>query len=161
MGTSQILAITHDAAPVRVSPNNHKLKKTLNYRGVIEESGASRAQQQTGKVRLPGVTGNTPAPTVARLPGVTGNTPAPTAVRLPGVTGNTTAPTTNVKNKVKGAALRSLSVNVMGERNGGTSCSFAKVNPARGLLTHNREKRTRRTKSGSTPPPNSHSLLRD
>ena len=61
----------------------------------MEESGGSRAQQQTGKVRLPGVTGSTPAPTVARLPGVTGNTPAPTTVRLPaGVTGNTTAPTT-------------------------------------------------------------------
>ena len=37
------------------------------YRGVVEKSGASRAQQQTGQVRLPGVTGNT-------------STPAPTAV---------------------------------------------------------------------------------
>ena len=29
----------------------------------MEGSGASRAQQQIGQVRLPGVTGNTPAPT--------------------------------------------------------------------------------------------------
>ena len=61
----------------------------------MEESEASRAQQQTGKVRLPGVTGNTQAPTAVRLPDVTGNTPAPTTVRLPaGVTNNTTVPTT-------------------------------------------------------------------
>ena len=37
---------------------------TSNYRGV-EESGATPAKQQTGQVRLPGVTGNTPAPTAA------------------------------------------------------------------------------------------------
>ena len=37
---------------------------TSNYRGV-EESGASHAEQQTGQVRLPGVTGNTPAPNAA------------------------------------------------------------------------------------------------
>ena len=46
----------------------------------MEESRASLAQQQTGQVRLPGVTGNTPAPTAVRLPGVTGNTTAPTIV---------------------------------------------------------------------------------
>ena len=28
----------------------------------MEKNGASRAQQQTGQIRLPGVTGNTPAP---------------------------------------------------------------------------------------------------
>ena len=91
---------SHDATPVRVSTSNHILYKPTapltNYRGVTEESEASRAQQQTGKVRLPGVTGNTQAPTVVGLPGVTENTPAPTTVRLPaGVTGNTTAPATN------------------------------------------------------------------
>ena len=29
----------------------------------MEKNGASRAQQETGQIRLPGVTGNTPAPT--------------------------------------------------------------------------------------------------
>ena len=48
----------------------------------MEESGASRAQQQTVQVRLPGVTGNTPAPTA-------------------------------VNNNTGGAALASVSVNVM------------------------------------------------
>ena len=47
----------------------------------MEESGASRAQQQTCQIRLPGVIGNTPAPTA-------------------------------VNNN--GAALASVSVNVMG-----------------------------------------------
>ena len=36
---------------------------TSNYRGVMEVNGAPLAQQQTGQVRLPGVTGNNPAPT--------------------------------------------------------------------------------------------------
>ena len=35
----------------------------------MEESGASRAQQQTGQVRLPGVTGNIPAPTAVNNDG--------------------------------------------------------------------------------------------
>ena len=47
----------------------------------MEESGASRAQQQVGQVRLPGVTGSAPAPTAANN---------------------------------NGAALASVSVNVMG-----------------------------------------------
>ena len=133
MEFSQNLGITHAAAPVRVSTNNHKLKKTTapltNYRGVMEESGASHAQQQTGNVRLPGVTGNTPASTAVRVPGVTGNTPAPTAVRLPGVTGNTTAPTTTTTVNNNGAdALRSVSVNVMGGR--GTLISSKQATPA-------------------------------
>ena len=38
-----------------------KSTATSNYRGV-EESGASRAQQQIGQIRFPGVTENTPAP---------------------------------------------------------------------------------------------------
>ena len=38
---------------------------TSNYGGV-EESGASRAQQQTGQVRLLGVTGNTPVSTAVK-----------------------------------------------------------------------------------------------
>ena len=37
---------------------------------------------QTGQVRLPGVAGNTPAPTAVGLPGVTGNTTAPTSTIL-------------------------------------------------------------------------------
>ena len=42
---------------------NFKTNSTAasSYRGV-GESGASHAQQQTGQVRLPGVTGNTPVP---------------------------------------------------------------------------------------------------
>ena len=44
----------------------------------MEKNGASRAQQQTGQIRLPGVTGNTPAPTAgnnigAALPSVSLN----------------------------------------------------------------------------------------
>ena len=35
----------------------------------MEESGASRAQQQTDQVRLPGVTGNAPAPTAVNNDG--------------------------------------------------------------------------------------------
>ena len=35
------------------------------YRGDMEESEASRAQQRAGQVRLPGVAGNTPAPTAS------------------------------------------------------------------------------------------------
>ena len=78
----------------------------------MEEGGASRAQHQTGQVRLPGVTGNTPAPTAVGLSGVTGNTPAPT-VRLPGVTENPSAPTPTTVNN-NGAAPGSVSVkNVM------------------------------------------------
>ena len=51
------------------STKNHKFKyidnrvqlQVTHYRGV--ENGASRAQQHTGQVRLPGITANTPAPT--------------------------------------------------------------------------------------------------
>ena len=43
---------------------------TTNYRIVMEENEASRAQQQTGLYRLPGVTGNTPMPTAVHSNGV-------------------------------------------------------------------------------------------
>ena len=53
---------------------NNKFKSqistaTINYRGVMEESGALRAQQHARRVWLPGVTGNTPAPTVVNKNG--------------------------------------------------------------------------------------------
>ena len=47
----------------------------------MEESEASRAQQKTGQVRLPGVTGNTPAPTVVNNNGAA---LAPVSVKVKG-----------------------------------------------------------------------------
>ena len=58
METFQNLAITHHAAHIELfaypQPQILKTNSTPNYRGVMEENGASRAQQYTGQVRLPG-----------------------------------------------------------------------------------------------------------
>ena len=109
METSRNLANTHHAAHVEQfaysiheQPQITKANSTPNYRGVMEESGVSPAQQQPGQFRLPGVTANTPASTAFRLPGVTGNTTAPT--------------TTNNPVNNNGAALGSVSVGVMGKQ---------------------------------------------
>ena len=56
----------------------------------MEESGASRAQQQTCQVRLPGVTGNTPAPTA-----VNNNAAALAAVSVNVMKGQSTMPSSS------------------------------------------------------------------
>ena len=58
METFQNLAITHHAVHIELfaypQPQILKTNSNPNYRGVMEENGASRAQQYTGQVRLPG-----------------------------------------------------------------------------------------------------------
>ena len=58
-------------ASVRERAKNYKFKtnSTVNYRGIMEKSGASCAQQQTASVRLLSVTGNIPAPTAVNKNG--------------------------------------------------------------------------------------------